>query len=173
MDVLKKIPHRHFVFSIPKILRRYFLYDRKLLADLSRCAWESLKVFIQEAVPENDPIPYLGLGPAAHSFTGRERRHNCRDLRAYIEALASGGSPVESRESLSDEQLRLEALFLGFRMRRGICLEAFQSRYGRDLLAEPPGLVKRLMQEGLVELMDGFLRPTRTGMAVADSLALV
>jgi len=57
MDVLKKIPHRHFVFSIPKILRRYFLYDRKLLADLSRCAWESLKVFIQDAVPEDNPIP--------------------------------------------------------------------------------------------------------------------
>ncbi len=57
MDVLKKIPHRHFVFSIPKILRRYFLYDRKLLADLSRCAWESLKIFLQEAVPENDPFP--------------------------------------------------------------------------------------------------------------------
>ena len=52
-------------------------------------------------------------------------------------------------------------------------MEVFQSRYGRDLLAKPPGLVKRLMQEGLVELMDGFLRPTRTGMAVADSLALV
>jgi hypothetical protein len=57
MDVLKKIPPRHFVFSIPKILRRYFLYDRKLLADLSRSAWESLKVFLQDAVPENDPIP--------------------------------------------------------------------------------------------------------------------
>jgi len=57
MDVLKKIPHRHFVFSIPKILRRYFLYDRKLLADLSRCAWKSLKVFLQHSVPENDPIP--------------------------------------------------------------------------------------------------------------------
>ncbi len=25
--------HRHVVFSIPKILRRYFLYDRKLLSD--------------------------------------------------------------------------------------------------------------------------------------------
>ena len=33
------------------------MYDRKLLADLSRYAWESLKVFLQEAVPENDPIP--------------------------------------------------------------------------------------------------------------------
>ncbi|MDD5414834.1 MAG: transposase, partial [Smithellaceae bacterium] len=77
MDVLKKIPHRHFVFSIPKILRRYFLYDRKLLADLSRCAWESLKVFLQEAVPEKDPIPgaviamqtfgdFLGFNPHCH-----------------------------------------------------------------------------------------------------------
>ena len=77
MDVLKKIPHRHFVFSIPKILRRYFLYDRKLLAALSRCAWESLKGFIQDAVPENDPIPgaviamqtfgdFLGFNPHCH-----------------------------------------------------------------------------------------------------------
>ena len=31
-EVLKAVPHRHFVFSIPKILRRYFLYDRKLLS---------------------------------------------------------------------------------------------------------------------------------------------
>ena len=77
MEVLKKIPHRHFIFSIPKILRRYFLYDRRLLAALSRCAWESLKIFIQDAVPENDPIPgaviavqtfgdFLGFNPHCH-----------------------------------------------------------------------------------------------------------
>jgi hypothetical protein len=77
MEVLKKVPLRHFVFSIPKILRRYFLYDRKLLADLSRCAWESLKGFLQDAVPENDPIPgaviamqtfgdFLGFNPHCH-----------------------------------------------------------------------------------------------------------
>ena len=34
-EVLKAVPHRHFVFTIRKILRRYFLYDRKLLSDLS------------------------------------------------------------------------------------------------------------------------------------------
>ena len=77
MDVLKKIPHRHFVFSIPKMLRRYFLYDRKLLAALSRSAWESLKVFMQQAVPEKEPIPgaviaiqtfgdFLGFNPHCH-----------------------------------------------------------------------------------------------------------
>jgi hypothetical protein len=38
-EILKAVPHRHFILSIPKILRRYFLYDRSLLSDLSRCGW--------------------------------------------------------------------------------------------------------------------------------------
>ncbi len=36
---------------------RYLLYDRDLLSDLSRCAWESLKLFLQETAPEKDSIP--------------------------------------------------------------------------------------------------------------------
>jgi hypothetical protein len=75
--MLKRVPRRHFVFSIPKILRRYFLYDRKLLHDLIRCAWESLKVFLQDVIPEKDPVPgaviaiqtfgdALGFNPHCH-----------------------------------------------------------------------------------------------------------
>jgi len=55
--VLKAVPHRHFVLSVPKILRRFFLRDRKLLVNLSRCAWEALKAFLQAAVPEPDSCP--------------------------------------------------------------------------------------------------------------------
>ena len=33
------------------ILRRYFLYDRSLLSELSRCAWEALRAISREAVP--------------------------------------------------------------------------------------------------------------------------
>jgi len=118
-------------------------------------------------------VPYLGLGPAAHSFSGRERRWNHRSVNTYIGDLELGREPVESREILSDEQLRLEALFLGFRTHRGICLETFKIRYGRDLLADKRDMIERLSREGLVEIRDGFLRPTCTGMAVADSLALI
>jgi hypothetical protein len=52
--VLKTVPHRHFVLSIPKILRRYFLYDRSLLSDLSRCAWQSLTTLLTQGVPRDD-----------------------------------------------------------------------------------------------------------------------
>ena len=48
------------------MLRRYFLYDRRLLSDLSRCGWESLKVFFHEAVPEENAVP--GAVIAIQSF---------------------------------------------------------------------------------------------------------
>jgi hypothetical protein len=76
-EVLKAVPHRHFIFSIPKILRTYFLYDRRLLSDLSRCSWDSLKMFFQILVPEEDAVPgaviaiqtfgdFLGFNPHCH-----------------------------------------------------------------------------------------------------------
>jgi oxygen-independent coproporphyrinogen-3 oxidase len=120
-----------------------------------------------------DHTPYLGLGPAAHSFDGRRRWWNHRAVDLYIRDLESGVKPVESREILSDEQLRLEILFLGFRTRRGISLERLKIRYGLDLLSDKSDLLEKLSSEGLVEIRDGFLRPTRSGMAVADSLALI
>jgi hypothetical protein len=58
MSIELPLAHRRFIIpGIPKILRLYFLYDRALLSELSRCAWETLKMFLQELVPEKDPMP--------------------------------------------------------------------------------------------------------------------
>jgi hypothetical protein len=46
-NVLKKVPHRHFVFSIPKILRIYFLFNRSLLKELSKISWEIIKDYYE------------------------------------------------------------------------------------------------------------------------------
>jgi len=56
-EILKAVPHRHFTFSLPKILRRYLLYDRKLLSELSRCAWDSLEVFLLSFPPKQETAP--------------------------------------------------------------------------------------------------------------------
>ncbi|MFC1746531.1 transposase [Candidatus Riflebacteria bacterium] len=50
-EVLAQVPHRHVVLSLPKFIRRYFLYDRKLLGKLSRCGWETLKLYLETACP--------------------------------------------------------------------------------------------------------------------------
>lgn len=49
-----------------EILRPCFLYYRRPLADVNRCAWESLKGFLQDAVPDDDP----GAVAAMQTFSG-------------------------------------------------------------------------------------------------------
>jgi oxygen-independent coproporphyrinogen-3 oxidase len=68
--------------------------------------------------------PYLGLGPAAHSFDGRTRRWNLSAWEAYRRAIAAGHSPVESEEVLTEEQRELERLYLALRTSEGLSLTA-------------------------------------------------
>jgi hypothetical protein len=42
-EVIEDVPHRHTVFTIPKRLRAFFKYDRKLNTILFRAAWGALK----------------------------------------------------------------------------------------------------------------------------------
>jgi oxygen-independent coproporphyrinogen-3 oxidase len=118
-------------------------------------------------------VPYLGLGPAAHSFLGNRRWWNTSAVKTYLKEIAQDKMPVENTETLSVEQLKLEALFLGLRTKAGIDLKRYKISYGVDLLVDKKTIIDALIKNKFVELKDGFLRPTRTGMAVADSLALI
>ena len=42
-EVLEPVDHVHWIFTVPKRLRLFFLYDRKLLGDLVRCAWRTVR----------------------------------------------------------------------------------------------------------------------------------
>jgi oxygen-independent coproporphyrinogen-3 oxidase len=117
--------------------------------------------------------PYLGLGPAANSFLDNKRWWNKAAVKTYLDEIALGKTPVEETEILSSEQMQLEALFLGLRTKAGIDLKRFKAKYGVDLLADKRTIIDALIKNKLVELNKGFLRPTRAGMAIADSLALI
>ena len=47
-SVLEDVDHRHLVFSIPKRLRPYFRYNRKLCSILFQAAWQSLREYFSE-----------------------------------------------------------------------------------------------------------------------------
>ena len=52
--ILYPVPHRQYVFSIPKILRLYFKYYRKLLGKLCLCANASLLTFLRTVTGIDD-----------------------------------------------------------------------------------------------------------------------
>ena len=45
-------------------------------------------------------------------------------------------SPIVERTELSDEDAQSEAIFLGLRLMKGINLQNYRARFGRDLRAE-------------------------------------
>jgi oxygen-independent coproporphyrinogen III oxidase len=101
---------------------------------------------------------YVGLGPAAHSFDGRTRRWNVRAWEAYRRAIAEGRSPVESEERLTDEQQRMEVLYLGLRTVEGV---------SSTILHQPP---PSFTAEGWVEMTNGRLKCTPEGWLRLDSV---
>jgi len=56
-EVLGEVPIRQYVVTIPKMLRLYFKYDRKLLGELSRCLYESIKEIFLAADPSGERRP--------------------------------------------------------------------------------------------------------------------
>ena len=120
-----------------------------------------------------DHSPYLGLGPSAHSFRDNRRWWNHRSVDHYITTINAGNLPIEETEILTMEQLRLEALCLGLRTKKGVYLEDFKNQYGCDLFAEKKKMLDKLQEKGLISIQDGRLHPTPTGLAVADSLSLI
>lgn len=51
-EVFEDVPHAMWVFTIPKMLRVYFLHHRELLGELSRCAYETLRELMSAAAFE-------------------------------------------------------------------------------------------------------------------------
>jgi oxygen-independent coproporphyrinogen-3 oxidase len=118
-----------------------------------------------------DHVPYLGIGPSAHSFDGRQRSWNVRSFFDWERRIASGILPVAGREWLDDEALLLETLMLRLRTRDGVDLESFEARFGVRPLEANPSAVARALEDRLLVIDGNRLRPTLDGLAVADSLA--
>lgn len=117
-----------------------------------------------------DHTPYLGLGPSAHSFDGKRRFWNERNLARYGERVHARERPLAGAETLSAEQLALEALMLGLRTTAGIELAGFRRRYGFDLEPANRERFSRLVEEGLLTLEEDRLALSTRGLAVADAL---
>ena len=75
--------------------------------------------------------PYLGFGPAAHSYLSPVRYRNHRDIAAYIADINSGKLPIAEKEVLSTEQQLMEIVFLGLRTVEGISIQRFEEKSGR------------------------------------------
>jgi hypothetical protein len=76
-EVLLPVPHRQVVLTIPKRLRLYFRYDRRLLADLSRAAARAITdvAHVSTGEPEGAPGLILALQTFGQDLTFHPHIH--------------------------------------------------------------------------------------------------
>ena len=117
-----------------------------------------------------DRTPYLGLGPAAHSFDGTHRSWNAPTLAAYFTQIAEQ-KPFYEQETLTDTDRYNEYLLLMLRTRAGIDLREMEALFGRE---RTDGLLRHFetdVDTRHYEHTPDRLRLTSEGLWFADGIA--
>jgi oxygen-independent coproporphyrinogen-3 oxidase len=115
-------------------------------------------------------VPYMGLGPSAHSYIEPQRHWNIASLDQYIKEIESGGLPVAGRELLTIEQQKIEAIYLGLRMTRGIDLAFFKKKFGVDFRETFKEVTIVLEKDDYLQVTKSHCTLTRQGRAFIDSI---
>ncbi len=113
-------------------------------------------------------IPYLGLGPSAHSFNGVSRQWNVRSNAAYISTISKGKSFFEIEELTETDRLN-EQIMIGLRTKWGIekaKIEAVKSGRWNELKSNLNPNESRLFT-----IDDTSIKLSNFGKLVADRLA--
>ena len=105
-------------------------------------------------------VPYVGLGPGAHSFLKPLRQWNRPELHAYINDPLS----VQEHETLDEEQLVLERIMLSLRTSKGIP-ESYLKEH-----CDPHALERAFSTGDLVLNPDGNARIPESRFFISDSI---
>ena len=113
--------------------------------------------------------PYLGIGPAAHSFDGRSRQWNVANNVLYIQSLKERIIPFE-REILSPAQRYNEYVMTSMRTKWGTDERKIAAEYD-EFTALFKQVIQPYLESGHVEEDKGIYRLSRTGKLLADKIA--
>ena len=74
-------------------------------------------------------IPYLGLGPSAHSFDGKSRQWNIASVQKYLQGITVL-KPSFEKEILSEQDFYNDFIMVSLRTSEGIDLIRLKNRFG-------------------------------------------
>ena len=115
-------------------------------------------------------IPYLGLGPSAHSFNGDSRQWNIANNQQYIQAINSGTLPSEI-EKLTNIQKLNEYIMISLRTKEGLDIGHVGKVWGFEKVENILKEVKHYLENQLLRQIDNRLQLTDEGMLLADGIA--
>ena len=95
-------------------------------------------------------VPYIGIGPSAHSYNGKQRAWNIANNAKYIQSINQNILPDEI-EILNESDQFNEMIMIGLRTIYGIDLNRINSEFSQELIDSFYQEINQLLEENLIE----------------------
>jgi len=115
-------------------------------------------------------VPYLGIGPSAHSFNGESRQWNISNNSKYIDQIELKKIPAEI-EVLSIENRINEYIMTSLRTSKGMDLQKITDRFGSDYSNEIKDGLEPFIDKSWIIFKDQIITLTTDGKLFADHIA--
>jgi oxygen-independent coproporphyrinogen-3 oxidase len=151
-----------------------------LLAELRRQGYEQYEIsnFCQPGRESRHNsnywrgVPYLGLGPSAHSYDGRNRQFNVANNPQYLRAILEQGEVPATVDELTPTDRANEYLITTLRTTRGCDLTHLHDQFHYDLKAQHASYLAELEAKGWAQIRHNILTLTDAGKLLADHITL-
>ena len=113
---------------------------------------------------------YIGIGPSAHSFNGKQRGWNIRNNTKYIKAIQNNELPIET-ETLTKTDRYNECVMTGLRTVWGVSIKKIKAEFGTTFETYLLQQAQKHIKEHLLYIEDDKLKVTKKGKFLSDGIA--
>ncbi len=113
---------------------------------------------------------YIGIGPSAHSYDGKNRGWNVSNNSLYIKSIQENKLPIET-ETLTKTDRYNEYIMTGLRTIWGVSLERIEQGFGKTYLDYLNQQAAKFIEDHLLFIDEDILRTTKKGKFLSDGIA--
>jgi len=114
-------------------------------------------------------VPYIGLGPSAHSYDGISRQWNVSDMNIYLETLKKK-TPFYEREELNENTRYNDFVITSLRTMKGMDILLMKEKFGEKLSAYCLRNATTFIECNLLALKNNSLFLTEKGVFISDGI---
>ena len=113
---------------------------------------------------------YIGIGPSAHSYDGKNRGWNVSNNSLYIKSIQENKLPIEI-ETLTKTDRYNEYIMTGLRTIWGVSFERIEQEFGKTYLDYLNQQAAKFIEDHLLFVDDNILKTTKKGKFLSDGIA--
>jgi oxygen-independent coproporphyrinogen-3 oxidase len=112
-------------------------------------------------------IPYLGIGPSAHSYNGHIRQHNLPNMFTYLKQLSENKLQAVV-EQLTPTEKYHEQIMIGLRLSEGINTTALANYFDQGIAKHFNAILLKHVEKNNIVINNDNFALTNQGKLIAD-----